>query len=551
MAIEISRKQLGAFYTSSRAAQILVEWAIRTENDRVLDPACGEGVFLGAAASRLTSLNGSPKRQIYGIEIDRKVYARATFPLLKRCRIKQQNILLSDFFNVSAETLPRFDAVVGNPPFIRYQTFKGRSRDQAVALAGNLGVRLSELASSWAPFILHATEFLSPGGRLAMVVPAEITHASYARPVVQYLAEKFDHIYLASFTERLFPELNQDAFLIFAEGFGGRCAEIEMSRFSGIEQLASALKGNREFGKKVRADELQNTNGRLRNHFLPSEVSALYKFLAADSRVCLFGELGSIGIGYVTGCNEFFHLTEEEVQNFGIPRRFLKSCLMRSGIIKGLQFTKDDWTILRDKGEKVYLLCLPKAPEIILPKEVRAYLDQGKREGVHLAYKCAVRHPWYSVPHSKSAHAFLSYMSGESPKVAWNAAEVLATNSSHEVRLSPLLATQAWRIALAFCSSLSQLSSEIEGHPLGGGMLKLEPSEAERTLVVRPELLRISERKLEQMDSFLRTNSNGSAVDLADELILRQTLGLTWDQIIVLREGLREIRETRRKRASA
>ena len=41
----------------------------------------------------------------------------------------------------------------------------------------------------------------------------------------------------------------------------------------------------------------------------------------------------------------------------------------------------------------------------------------------------------------------------------------------------------AGRVAQVQQSLLFQLSSELEGHPLGGGMLKLEPREATRILM--------------------------------------------------------------------
>ena len=79
-------------------------------------------------------------------------------------------------------------------------------------------------------------------------------------------------------------------------------------------------------------------------------------------------------------------------------------------------------------------------------------------------------------------------------------------------------------------------------------MLKIEPSEAARTLVVRPHLLNFSEAQFEEMDYYIRSNSMSSAIDMADELVLRGVLGLNWDQIQVLRNGLTEVREQRRKR---
>jgi hypothetical protein len=75
-----------------------------------------------------------------------------------------------------------------------------------------------------------------------------------------------------------------------------------------------------------------------------------------------------------------------------------------------------------------------------------------------------------------------------------------------------------------------------------------KPSEAARTLTFRPDLLKFSETQFEEMDYFVRSNSMNSAIEMADDLVLREVLGLNWDQIQVLRNGLAEVREQRRKR---
>lgn len=86
---------------------------------------------------------------------------------------------------------------------------------------------------------------------------------------------------------------------------------------------------------------------------------------------------------------------------------------------------------------------------------------------------------------------------------------------------------------------------------MGGGMLKLEPSEAERVLVAQPKKLRISQTEFDEVDSFVREGQMAVAVDLADDIVLRRNLGLTWDQIQVLREGLVTVREMRRKKLAS
>ncbi len=78
MATSVGQKQFGAYYTSSQVADLLVGWAVRSRDDRVLDPSCGEGVFLEAAATRVAALKGQPPSQVYGVEINPEVF-RETF----------------------------------------------------------------------------------------------------------------------------------------------------------------------------------------------------------------------------------------------------------------------------------------------------------------------------------------------------------------------------------------------------------------------------------------------------------------------------------------
>src|SRR5437867_4973419 len=141
------RKQLGQFFTPPSVAESLVEWAVRAPSDRLLDPSCGNGEFL--------SLHGRST----GIELSTEVCQEA------RRRAPAADVINADFFEWAARTGHRFDAVVGNPPFIRYQSFKNERRALALTLARFNGASFSGLASSWAPFLVVAAGLLKPGGR--------------------------------------------------------------------------------------------------------------------------------------------------------------------------------------------------------------------------------------------------------------------------------------------------------------------------------------------------------------------------------------------------
>lgn len=191
-------KHLGAFYTDQAVAEFLVRWALRLPSDTVLDPSFGGGVFLAAAQRHLTALGGNPKTCIYGVELDPKVYAQVSQAAPKA------NLICSDFFDVDTSQIPPVQAVVGNPPFIRYQRFSGAAREKALTRAAAAGVQLTRLSSSWAPFLVHSVAMLAEGGRLGMVIPSELVHAAYARPLLGFLARSFAGVVLITFRKRLF-----------------------------------------------------------------------------------------------------------------------------------------------------------------------------------------------------------------------------------------------------------------------------------------------------------------------------------------------------------
>jgi hypothetical protein len=85
-------------------------------------------------------------------------------------------------------------------------------------------------------------------------------------------------------------------------------------------------------------------------------------------------------------------------------------------------------------------------------------------------------------------------MSGRKVAFVRDAARCACTNSLHTVRLKDKSSLP--RLLAAQGSPLFQLSCEIEGHPLGGGMLKLEPREAGRVLVPSIETLTAIDNEL-------------------------------------------------------
>jgi adenine-specific DNA-methyltransferase len=538
------QKELGAFYTPPAMAQILADWAIREPGDRVLDPSFGGLVFMQASKARLSELgasDASAARQIFGVDVDAAASERAAADAWSD--LDAANFLSQDFFSVESSRLPRMDAVVGNPPYIRYQSFNGsavRARELSVAA----GVKLSKLASSWAPFVIHATSFLAPGGRLAQVLPAELLHAQYARPVLDFLRREFDQITVAIFDERVFPGALEDVVLLFADGRGTPgVGDLRVSSSGTLADLAAGLGApDVRFSSRESVDD----HGALLGQLLPTDTLALYTRLKDHDDVQRLGSLASVDIGIVTGANKFFLLTESEAE--AVDDRLLQPAIGKAVQLAGARFAARDHQDLLAAGRPALMFAASREqPERIL-RTAAHHISRGEEEGFHERYKCRIRDPWWELPlpNGGPPDLLLTYCSNEHPRIALNEAAVISTNTIHGVRLSdPLLAP---RLAAGFYNSLTLLSAEIVGRSYGGGVLKLEPTEAEALLV--PLLDPALSTALPAVDKAIRSRDPELALDLVDELTLAP-LGLTGSEIGDLRRARRQLRERRRLRGRA
>ncbi|MCL6527012.1 MAG: SAM-dependent methyltransferase [Thermaceae bacterium] len=535
-------KRFGAYYTDLEVARFLVRWAIRSPKDRVLDPSFGGGVFLYAAAQHLEALGGNGQAQVFGVELNPTTHAQTRTALGSLC--SPANLVLGDFFDMEAPGFGGFEAIVGNPPFIRYQQFAGAARAKAWARAVAEGVTLSRLASSWAPFLIHAVGLLKPGGRLGMVLPMELSHAGYARAVLEHLSTRFQQVTLLTFRKRLFSNLSQDTLLLLAEHKGAFRANFRLLDLEGAESLLGLELTKANFQPLG----FKNPGGeRFAGHWISPKARELYRGLRESSKTVALGELADISIGYVTGNNRYFHLSPQDVHRWGIPLAFLKPAIRRGRALTGLCLTPQDWQALLEQGEAGYLLHIP--PGQPLPQEVLRYLQKGQAEGVSQTYKCRVREPWYAVPQVGIPDAFLSYMSGRLPRLVANRAQAVAPNSLHVLRLHPQTRLGSEAMAGLWQTSLTRLSAELEGHALGGGMLKIEPAEARRILVARPNLPSEQLGALAgELDALLRRGETETAQSLADQTLLGQGLGLSLREQALLKEAAHTLQRRRGSR---
>lgn len=473
------RKSRGAFFTPPEMARYIAAWAIREATDSVLEPSCGEAIFLEQAHGELVAhgAHTPDSGQLVGVDLHQPSVARARTALASHNIVA--NLQAGDFFEFDFAT--NFDVVIGNPPYIRYQDFQGQTRAKALEAALQQGVRLSRLTSSWAPFTIHACSFLKPGGRLGLVLPAELLSVTYAGPVRKYLLEHFTDLRLIAFEERVFPNVQEEVVLLLADGFvpeGPGVDHFELVQRTNLTDLESQP----VITTWAPTDPTDKWLGAL------GTSKALESMTTGPTPTLVpLESWGHLTLGTVTGANKYFAMSPGRANELGLSARdLLPLSPPGSTHLRSLELTSSDLAALGRSGKKTYLF-YPTEP---LSTSTTRYIELGEALEIDHAYKCRVRTPWWQVPLAKKADIFVTYMNDETASLCANTVGAIHLNSVHGLRLSETArAVDPRLLCLASQNSATALSAEQNGRSYGGGLLKLEPREARSLLVPTIDLI--------------------------------------------------------------
>ncbi len=525
------RKLRGGYYTPDSIAEVMAEWVSLNSPTRILEPSAGDGAFVQALAPKLAQ-----SARITAIELSGEDAA-----LAKGRGDGQIDVFCGDFFSWYEVNSPDqyFDAVIGNPPFIRYQGFPEHHREVSFALMREIGLNPNRLTNAWAPFVAVGSRALREGGLLAMVLPAELLQVGYAAELRKFLAGEFSDLKLITFREIVFPKIQQETLIVL--GVKGRRRNAEVS-FIELDN-ASALTVERLNENSDHVNELHHDKEKWLQYYLSNTELGLVREIEESGTFRPLGEYADVDVGIVTGRNQFFVLSDDQVERMELGQWTIP-LVGRSFQIPGLTIYRDEWDRLAESGHKCYLLQLGGLDRDELSSEALKYVQWGEGQGFHKGYKCRIRMPkWWNVPSVWTPDAFLLRQIHKGPRIISNGSGAVCTDTIHRIR------TKGWvsgkDLAAVSMNSLTSAFSEIRGRSYGGGVLELEPTEAESL----PFPVPISTLDIDELDSLVRSGTISEAVDRIDRETL-QSEGLAPSEIAALRAIWRKMsgRRIRRKR---
>jgi adenine-specific DNA-methyltransferase len=536
------QKLRGGYYTPQPIADFLAGWAIQSPDTEVLEPSCGDGALLEAALKSLCAKGIEPQQAanlLHGVEIDagegQKALARLQTYKLNGASL----IRTGDFFAYCRTHLTQrrlFDAVIGNPPFIRYQNFPEEQRANAFLLMRQAGLHPNRLTNSWVPFLVASSLLLREKGRLAMVIPAELLQVNYAAELRHFLSEYYSCLTLITFRKLVFAGIQQEVVLLLGEKNGHEKTGIRTIELNGIEDLAAY---QQQTPPTSPLKPLDHSAEKWTKYFLAPEEILLLRELRQHPALTKSGDAIDVDVGIVTGQNDFFVLNDQQAEALAL-KPLTHRIVSRSAHLKGVIFSGDDWQRNVAQGFPVHLLNLPDAPFPELPMPARAYVTQGETQALHQGYKCRIRRRWYVVPSLWTPPAFMLRQVHLYPKIILNEAAATCTDTIHRVRWRNSMNGKT--VAAAFLNSLTFAFAEVTGRSYGGGVLELEPNEAERL----PLPLQNGEQlDLSQIHQLLLHEDINAVLDITDQTLLRDGLGLSEGQVKQLRGIWHKLRDRR------
>lgn len=533
------RKARGAFFTPQPIVRFIADWALRNNDDTVFEPSAGDAEFLVESVRRLRQLSGDSnfKPIVHGVEI----HKHSAQVGRNRVRIAggRPQIQENDFFQINSSR--KYSAVIGNPPYVRYQDWSGEARLRSREAALRAGVALTGLASSWAAFVIQGSAILRDGGRLGLVLPAELLSVNYASPVRRFLFDHFRSLEIVLFEDQVFPEAEADVVLLLADGYNeGPSTHATIRQAKNADDLIELEVGS----QWAPVDPA----GKWTGAGLVSESATLP--LARLTKEQVFTDLetwGDTTLGMVTGNNRYFALSPSRIKELGLHQNeLLRLSPPGSSHLRGLVLSNPMLAKLGQEGRETRLFYPGATPS----PEAQAYIDAGHASGVDQAYKCRVRKTWFRVPLVKPADLLLTCMNADTPRLTTNLAGVYHLNSIHGVFLrEPLRDIGKELLPLASLNSITLLNAEMVGRTYGGGILKLEPKEADKWMMPSPALVQLRAEALRGVRigvaKKLKAGRLNDAVRLVDQALLLDSGHLTQTEIDSVRMAHAEL--TRRR----
>lgn len=502
-------KLRGGFYTPKKIASFILKWAFDgSKNPDILEPSCGDGVFLNAIKEE-----GYKFKSLTAVEFHRNEAQKS-----RDIGLAKSKVIHSDFHDFCIHTDQRFDLIIGNPPYIRYQYFDKIQQEYAARIFDKAGLKYSKLTNAWVSFVIGSSLLLKKHGKIAFVLPAEILQVTYAQNLRAFLGHYYNKVSIVSFEKLVFPDIQQEVVILLCEKNDSQRHLIDHIEVKNAEELETLEMSELKSPKK----QIDFKSNKWTFYFLnQKEIDFLEELQLSDS-ISKLGNYAKVEVGITTGANPFFTVPLSIVKQYDMEE-FAKPLVGRSVQVPSAIFTRKDWLKNQEEEARTHLLTFPRKEELVNNPGVLAYIATGEQSGINKGYKCRIRNEWQMVPSLRISEGLFIRRNNIYPKMIINRAKAYTTDTMHRVTTKQGVDLKA--LTASYYNSLSLAFTEICGRSHGGGVLELMPNEVEEVLLPYNEK---NSDLLKEIDRLIRKKVDIlDILDITNKPILKENLGFS------------------------
>lgn len=528
------------------------------------------------------------------------------------------------------EVVPHyFDAIVGNPPYTRQeemddlvgekgQEYKETLIEKAVMdESGRVYANLTKRAGLHAYFFVHGTKFLKEGGRFGFIVSNSWMDVDYGKGLQEHFLKHYKiRAIIESKVERWFPDADVNTCIVLLEKCFGANGEKQKQRDENVVRFVYLKKSLSHFIPKASRifEETVERKAAVENlltymfgqtGFFENDDMRVYcktqkelwdegfdngthKYVGAKwgkyirgpqifftilekakDKLVPLKSVADVRFGIKTGANEFFYLTEEEIQKRWIEKEFWmhedkSGNWIPNYVIKSPRECK---RIIVDSSDLKYrVLMIHKDRQALKGTRVLEYIKEGEEKGYHTRPTCASRKNWWDLGEQKPPS--LLWFKAFNERVVFPLNSIKAFVSDRFYCIYPNDNSEKEKLSVVLNSSLLFLFVELWGRVnLGEGALDNMTYEAASVYIPNPDLFRTdgidisdflrkeigsvfteigaekeNEVKLELVDSIRRQ---------IDEYLIMKVLSFNQDELIAVYRAVVDLARSRLARAKS
>lgn len=438
-----------------------------------LEPALGSGVFYSALRQEARSRD---VREAVGVERD-TAYADIAADLYKETGLA---VIADDFFAFARDPRnhARFNLLCTNPPYVRHHHIEPSSKGELQArVLERLGLKISGLTGLYVYFVLLSHRLLADGGIASWLIPSEFLYVNYGQPLRDYLSNHVTLLNIHQFN----PESVQ-----FDDALVSSCVvTYKKTTPSAAGSFVFSFGGSLTEPEEAKTIDLAGRDS--------SQKWGLLHFEQGDPAEGMHDTLGDffeIRRGIATGANEFFIVGPEIIKEFSIPKQCFKPILPSPRYL-----TQDVIETSTDGTPRIenltFLLDCSLPPSVVKDRYAGlwAYLQRGRKQGLHERYLCASRGVWYFQEKRSPSLFMATYMGrtngdGQAPiRFFLNYSKAIGTNVYLHLYPKPSLLRllhehpDRMKELLDLLNAIPMQEFLRVGRAYGGGLHKVEPGE--------------------------------------------------------------------------